>query len=558
MARRDAETQSRKEEGGEGATNLSLARWIRLPLSSIFFLLFFLCVFAGNLSCRSTKSTDLRSLTPADALVYLETNDLGGALQPIIDSRPFNEVAKYKPDLSALKGVQLAVAVTGFETSEEKLTDEHSIGRIQPHFVAIADTHAWNYQAVGFAEKKLGSFVEKIYDSQPTLEKTDKNGGKFFTWTAADRRKAYALVIDSLIYFGNDETSIDKCLAVRRGEADSIIKTGKIQPADPATLASGYVSTDGIAQIANIVGLRYASEASDESEIQTTIAGILPQLLRNSITEITWTANRSDDGVVDLYSVTLNSEISETFNKTFLPSDGGPAVEIFAPSTASSVTRYGLMDHQAAWRSLLLGAQKETDPLSGRIIGEFSNLFFEPYGIDDPGLFLEAVASNVMTVSLDDEGEKLIVIAAVGDYEKMKRAVSKDIDFSRPPSRLHGEEMWQSSDGTLVFARQMGFVLIGDYEDVQKCVEIGYSTPDMSYINNFRSTSIRKSPIASIQNESGAASVIVSILSEKKQKNAEVTTRSIATTRFTKIGIERQTISDFGLIGWIIVQLSQD
>ena len=54
----------------------------------------------------------MRTLAPADALVYLEINDLAAALQPIIDSKPFNEVAKSKPDFSALKGVQLAVAIT--------------------------------------------------------------------------------------------------------------------------------------------------------------------------------------------------------------------------------------------------------------------------------------------------------------------------------------------------------------------------------------------------------------------------------------------------------------
>ncbi|MGB5013127.1 MAG: hypothetical protein WBO68_03780, partial [Pyrinomonadaceae bacterium] len=86
----------------------------------------------------------MRTLVPAETLVYLETNDLAVALQPIVDAKPFMEVAKSKPDLSALKGVQLAVAVTGFETSEEKLTDEHSVGRVQPRFVAVADTHAWN------------------------------------------------------------------------------------------------------------------------------------------------------------------------------------------------------------------------------------------------------------------------------------------------------------------------------------------------------------------------------------------------------------------------------
>src|SRR5438093_12689453 len=107
----------------------------RNSIRLFYFASLHLCVFALillSLSCSSSKQTDLRSLVPADSLVYLETNDLAAALQPIVDSKPFNEVARYKPDLSALKGVQVAVAVSGFETSEEQLTDEHSTARIQP------------------------------------------------------------------------------------------------------------------------------------------------------------------------------------------------------------------------------------------------------------------------------------------------------------------------------------------------------------------------------------------------------------------------------------------
>jgi hypothetical protein len=82
----------------------------------------------------------MRTLAPAETLVYLETNDLAAALKPIVDSKAFNEAAKRKPDLSALQGVQLVVAVTGFETTEEKLTEEHSVGRVQP-ILLLLPTH---------------------------------------------------------------------------------------------------------------------------------------------------------------------------------------------------------------------------------------------------------------------------------------------------------------------------------------------------------------------------------------------------------------------------------
>src|SRR5213080_763949 len=105
MNRRDADAQRTHPRNGNAA-----------PISGFAFCLL-LFAFALQPSC-SSRPTDMRSLVPADTLVYLETNDLGAAIQPIIDSKPFTEVAKYKPDLSAIKGVQLAVAVTGFEMAE--------------------------------------------------------------------------------------------------------------------------------------------------------------------------------------------------------------------------------------------------------------------------------------------------------------------------------------------------------------------------------------------------------------------------------------------------------
>ncbi|MEQ1646499.1 MAG: hypothetical protein ABL959_23800, partial [Pyrinomonadaceae bacterium] len=271
-------------------------------------------------SC-TTKQSDLRTLVPAETLVYLETNDLAAALQPIVDSKPFSSVVTKKPDFSALKSVQVAVAVTGFETSEVAVTDEQAVGKIQPRFVAVADTHAWNYQAVAFAEKKLGTFVTEVYDAEPKLEKSDKHGGKYFTWTSQDGRKAFALVIDSLIYFGNDESAIDKALSVRNGQADSIAKSGKLPAHVPGNLASGYVSTDGVAQIAALAGLHFASQASDEEEVQSAVAGILPQLIRGTVTDVSWSTSQTSEGIEDKWSVTMPADVANVLSESISSKD---------------------------------------------------------------------------------------------------------------------------------------------------------------------------------------------------------------------------------------------
>ena len=519
-----------------------------------------ICVFLlFLLSSCSSKPTDLRTLTPAETLVYLETNDLGAALQPIVDNTVFEQVAKKKPDFSALKGVQLAVAVTGFETSEEKLTEEHSVGRVQPHFVAIADTHAWNYQAVKFAELKLGSFVESIYDSAPTLEKSDKNSGKYFTWTAKDGRKAYALVADSLIFFGNDESSIEKCLAVRRGEADSIVKTGKVALADPATLASGYVSTDGIAQIANIAGLKFASDAGEDSEVQSAIAGILPQLLRSSITDVSWTATKKGQGYEEKYKITTPPEIAKVFSETLIPaSQFDTSVFDFFPANGPTATFYNLKDPQIAWRSVLLTAQKRTDPLAGKVIGEFSGALFEPYGIRDPEMFLNAVSAGLLTVKFDDEGDEPVVIAMLKDIERAKKSLVAGLKPNKQMTDETGVEVLKSEDGEIAAAFVENRIVAGDAEGVLKCLKArgGDNTYNQSgpiarlFQTDATTTTLGRDKIT--------ATALVELLSEKRSDSIQATSAYTTETRFTRTGIERRTVSDFGLIGSIIAQLAQD
>ncbi|HVF46505.1 MAG TPA: hypothetical protein VNA17_02960, partial [Pyrinomonadaceae bacterium] len=382
----------------------------------------------------------MRSLVPSETLIYLETNDLAAALQPIVDSKPFREAARSTTDFSALRGVQVAVAVTGFETTEERLTDENSIGRIQPRFVAVADTHAWNYQAVAFADQKLGQFVTDIYGADVAQDQIDKNGGRYFTWTASDGRKSYAQVIDSVIYFGNDESIIDKCMAVRRSEGDSLAKTGKVTGHDPNSLASGYVSTDGVAQLGNIAGLRFGSDLSDEPEMQSAIAGILPRLIRSSVTEMRWDARKTDQGIEDRYRITMPADVANVFVETMAAEIPNMSMLDRLTCSPASVTVYNLSKPQVAWRSLFLVAQKRTDPVTAQLIGALSNGLLAEYGIADAESFLKIAGTSIVSGNIvGTGGEEHIAAAATSDVDAMKKTLDptlRTVEMSREDGRL--------------------------------------------------------------------------------------------------------------------------
>jgi len=446
------------------------------------------------------------------------------------------------------------VAVTGFETSEEKLTDEHSVGRVQPHFVAVADTHAWHFQAVGFAEQKIGAFVADIYDSEPTLEKPEKNGGRYLTWTAKDGRKAYAFVIGSIIYFGNDETAIDKCLAVKRGEADSIAKTGKIQSASQETLASGYVSADGIAQIANIVGLKFASEAGEDSEVQSAIVGLLPQLLRSLITDITWSASLTEQGIEDKYKIGMPPEIANVFNETMAPDDsGGSELPDYLPQGAKTASVYRFRNPQVAWRSLLVIAQKQMPPSAGSLIGPISSALLEPYGISDPDRFLGSVGPTVATANDAEDGEKPIVVTSIVNEDGLKTSVAKDAVI------VKDHEQTVFDEGKIGISYLNGRVHVGDANTVVGAVAKETAEPEdrKPYLREYLSK--RTAPITTYSYDDRIAVQIRDMFRiAYGGKDDKANSVAITETRFTKSGMERRTVSDFGLIGSIIAQLAQD
>lgn len=531
--------------------------------------IFCLFTFTFCLSC-SSPPTDLRTLAPADTLVYLETNDLGKTLAALTESKAFQDAAKRKPDLAALAGMQTAIAVTGFEASENQVTPENSVLNFKPRFVAIADTHTWNRYALSFTEERLGEFVNETYGGEVTLDAADKSGGKSFVWTAKDGRKVYAFVKDSKIFFSNDSAALEKSLAVFRGEADSLVKNESLAKmrdgAAKDALAFGYVSTDGIAQISNLAGVSTALEATDDDEGRSFIARVLPQVLRNSTREIFWTATKTEAGIEDKYTAFLTPENSSVLKETLVPPAQKESKKLiaFIPPDAFSATRYNLQNPQIGWRSLLLVAGKNSDAASAKILTAFSGSLLEPYGVSDAETFLSAVDPEIWTVNFDAEGEKSAVVVSFDsdeDFEKLKKSIA-GINFKKPAETAPGGMVWTSDDKdtTVSFTAvppDKKFLILGDSESVKKCREASFS-----YLNKEASPQYRgfydkfaeNNNAVAVTYGKNATEKVIEVLGEKKAENAQLLTNYTTETRFNASGIERTTVSPFGLIGRILEQ----
>ncbi|CAN5460150.1 hypothetical protein BH20ACI1_BH20ACI1_15680 [soil metagenome] len=519
--------------------------YLLLSLFGVLFLIVLFFIFAY----RTPQTVDLRGFAPNDALAYFEINDLSKTLDALTENETFQELAKNKKDFSALENVQIAVIVTGFETSEKQITDENSILNFQPHFTAIAETHAWEFQTQSLVENQINSFVEEYYGGDAKLETSDKNGGKNYIWTANDGRKAFAFVEKSRIYFGNDETAIEKCLAAKRGETESLLKNENLARAlllkNENNLTFGYISPEGVAQIANLTGVSTAIETTEDEEERSFIARVLPQILRNTTKEIIWTAQKNGRKIEDKILVSLKDEVSSILDETLnAPADIETNAPEFLPYDVFSATLYKLKNPQIAWRSLLLVTAKNTDAVSGKLIIEFSGNLLEPYGISDAETFLSAIGSDILTAQFDASGEKSVSIVTVKNMENIKKSIA-EINFKPPPEKRENAEIWQSEDRLLTAAFIENKLILGDAESVLKCLQ---TKQNRQYFKGFPASSAVSVTYTKDLDSVEKIIAVLGDMSEDKKVSSFYTTE----TRFTEKRIERKTISDFGLLGTIL------
>lgn len=249
-----------------------------------------------------------------------------------------------------------------------------------------------------------------------------------------------------MIYFGTDATAIEKCLAIQKGEAESLaINELLTRVYTENNLAFGYVSTEGVKQIAALAGVSVAVETTEEAGGRSFIAGIVPQLLQNTTREMVWTANKTERGIKDVFSISLTPEtasvVKETLATAAQPTGG---LIDFLPAEFSSATRYNLQNPLIAWRSLLFAAAKNSGAARGNLLIRFSNSLLEPYGISGAETFLSQIDSEILTAQFDAAGERSAAIVTVKDVEKLKSSISKEINFEFAPRLQGNAKIWFS------------------------------------------------------------------------------------------------------------------
>ena len=171
----------------------------------------------------------------------------------------------------------------------------------------------------------------------------------------------------------------------------------------------------------------------------------------------------------------------------------------------------------------------------------------------DIEIFLSAVGSEIVTARFDEDGDKSVIIAEIKDIEKLKKSLTAEINFKTQSF----QNLWQSADKTLSAAIIENRLILGETESVMKCLQAKEGGQNFTKSDYFQRFANSNAVTITFVKDSETAGKLVEILGNPNEENKKLTSFYLTETRFDANGIERKTVSDFGLIGTIIEQFEK-
>ena len=571
-----------------------MKRWLRTLLLVAGTLILLL---AAWLWWNRPRPVDMAAYAPADALIYLEANSLPDIFTGLASTEAWHALAptaglKADPnqfgwlsriaawtglgsaDAVVLARAQVAIVVLGFDAAEEPEQSLH----IKPRAALIVETHTSQRRAQAAVDKLIGDYVRRTYGN---VQAERKQSGDVALMIWANPRGGLPLVVavsGSVAVIGNDEATVQACLAVRRGERPALTSDPQLAEmrermrADDA-LAFGYVPAAGARRLLAIAALAYAGRLAEDQRAQSAAATLLPQLADRLLGAAGWSARVQDGAMTDTYFITVPNGVPPRLRNALTaadqPSNGAAAL---LPADVSQLTRYNLREPDVAWRELQAALSSQLDITIAPLVTRFLDEALKPFGVADPREFLRAAGPELTTVRFDESGTGLLLVAEVRDQTVLRAQVKKQLGSVRV-EHAGDAELWLSADEERGAASFVGnYLLLGSADDVRRCLNARAATHTLAANSGFIRAAARAATndpagIVSFTDEREAMRAFITLLARQKALRTDsapddaaferaLDERAYASseTRPVEGGFEKRTRSAFGQFGTLAGQ----
>lgn len=459
-------------------------RWIVLCGLLLF------AIVASWLWWVKPKNVDMATYAPADSLLYLEANrplevvetiantDAWKAFEKVIGNTASKPRSQWLQRFIGWTGIgpiqsvilaraQIAVVVTNLGTTEEGDTLN-----IKPEGAILIETHTAEGRVRGPFEKALKTLAEKTY-SRPTSRRVTLDGVELIEWNAAEgSRQIVGTIVGSLVIIGTSEHAVQNCLAVSQGRRPSLkhdpeLSRMRNQLQGERALTFGYVPPGNSARLLAIGVPILLGRAPGDSEFQRLITNGAAKVFGS----LGWTSRAFLTGIEDRYLITLQPSIVARLKPNFRPTNISSPMQRVLPDDIYSVTSYKFENPVTTWQNMKSTVSSQVDALSAIVFSSLLKSALLSYGIDDPETFLGAVKGELLTLRLEENGERSILVAGVRDRATMLELVKKKMAAKQSSDIAKETETFEDSQGEFAVSFVNEFVVIGAPVDVRRCVD---------------------------------------------------------------------------------------
>ena len=460
------------------------ARWVLL-LTTLAIL-----TIGGWLWWVKPIKVDMAIYAPATSLLYLESNRPLEVVETIVATDAWKVVEKAsgtpsspRPNrwLQSLAGwtgigpiqsvilarAQVAVVVTDLGTTEEGDTL-----RVKPEGAVLIETHTPERRIRPPVEGVLKKLAQITYGT-PTSRRTNVDGVEFIEWIAPDgSRQIVATIVGSLVIVGNSKQAVRNCLAVslrhsRSLKEDPELDRTRRQLAADRALTFGYVPPEKSARLLSVGVPLILGRAPADSEFQRLITTNAAKVFGS----LGWSSHPFMSGIEDRYLISLQPSIVSRLKPDFARTTTGTQIQSPWPNDVHSVTHYKFENPSGVWRDLKAAASSQMDVLSAIVFSSLLKSALLSYGIDEPEKFLAGVNGDLLTLRLDQNGERTMVIAGVRDRESLRELVKKRMGLNSRSDPVSDADILEEAKGELAVSLTKDFIVLGSRSDVRSYSE---------------------------------------------------------------------------------------
>ncbi len=536
------------------------------------------------------RPVDMARYAPSDALIYLECNNLLDIGEALVETKAWKDLIPLmghaRPPLPGgflrrviswtgigpahyviLARAQVAAVMLDLGAREEGQTLT-----VKPEAAIIIETHTSQYRTRSVVDEALKRFAQTAYPGAE-LRRQDIDGVEVIIWsTASGDRQIAAAVIGSLVIVGNNERVVKTCLDVHRGLRPNLSGQAELTQMRQSlgasdALAFGFVSSLNAGRLISAAAPILLGTGPADSHFDRLVASGASKVL----TGAGWSSRATKGGIEDRYLFSLNQNLVARLRPFFRSTELTPGPLTLLPHDTYSLTLYKFEDPLGVWRALQTGVSGQLDTLSAIVFTSLLKSGLISYGIDDPEKFLGTVGPELITARLASDSEKSILIARIRDETALKRFLLDSSD-SNQDSKDNNVKLIALDGKTFAVGFLNGNVVIGEPNDVRRCLETGAARTSTSDVEQMLNGILHNSTSAEVVSSAGVVSSasdnrrVMNFVESVARANGnsqlpetslligkvEALPHSTTTTTLGDQGLERITHSPFGQLGAIV------